>query len=557
MRATAPLLVLPLALLCSPALADEDPRSAPAADDDGEGWLPEGWEGPLPADRDHGLEDDDARGLWFGAAAQAAYFDRDPWASVILRGGIEHRYVTLRARLPLDVRVWDLPPSTGSGSWPLQVGGGVRTDGCRWLRCAQLQRRPNELGVSMLAPSLPARLEPLRLLTLVDELTLGRPSDPVHFRLAPMRQTLGDGTLIDGVLSQPLAGIPRPGARAGFSLLAGTFEGEAMVADAARPWELSGGQLVAHPLALLTSEMPWLDRLVRRLEIGAQMATDLTAPAVPAALDAAGDVVDWRLTRPVLAGSMHAAADLTTPGALLSFRPHTAMSAFYGLSIDGLGAPAFGGAWEAGLRASASLPFVGLSLSATGGVDSPGARTGLFSTLYLLERRRALAGGVLPGGGALTVPATGGVHARGSLELVVVDVVRAGLRGQLGSAPGTDAVELFVDVAAFGARASWHVLKRLAARPNALRLPTTTEALALAAPDTSWWSVAEIAVPVWGPFAVYGRWLHAPRLVPTVVPTRYGLVPSGAASKPLRADDDVTFGVSADVALDSPLLDLL
>lgn len=563
MRATARHLLLPLALLCPPAAADEAP-SAPAskADDDDasdadDGWLPAGWEGPLPADRDHGLDDDDARGLWLGTAAEASWFDRDPWAGVLLRAGIEHRWLTLHVHLPLHVRVWDLPPSVASGGWPVQIGGGLSTDSCRWLRCAQLQRREHELGLSMLAPSLPARLEPLRLLSLVDELTLARPTDPIYFRLAPMRQTLGDGMLVDGVLSQPLAGIARPGARASFSLLAGTFEGQAMVADAARPWELSGGQLVVHPLALLESEMPWLDRLVRRLEVGAQLATDLTAPIVPGALDASGDVIDWGLTRPVLTGALHAAGDLQTPGTLLTVRPHAALSTFYGLSPDGGARPAFGAAGEVGFVAGASLPFVGLTAGLTGGFDSPGARSGLFSTLYLLERRRAVAGAGAPGGGALTIPATGGVHARGTLEVAIVDVVRAGARGQLGSAPGTDAVELFVDVAAFGARGSWRVLKRLGARPNGLRWPTATEALALAQPDATWWSVAEVAVPVWGPFSVVGRWLHAPRLVEAVVPTNYGLLPSGRVSKPLRADDDVTIGISADVALDSPLLDML
>jgi hypothetical protein len=548
MRATARLLLLPLVLLASPAAADDPPSpraEGVEADDDApasDAWLPQGWEGPLPADREHGLDDDSTRGLWLGTAAEASWFDRDPWAGILVRAGLEHRWLSLHVHLPAHVRVWDLPAAVTGPGWPVQIGNGLRTDACRWLRCALLQRRERELGLSMLAPSLPARLEPLRLLSLVDELSVGRPEGPAHFRLAPMRQTLGDGALVDGVLSQPLAGIPRPGARASFSLLAGTFEGQAMLADAARPWELSGGQLVVHPLALLESELAWLDRLVRRLEVGAQMATDLTAPALPSALDAAGDVVDWRLTRPILAGAVHGAADLETPGALLSLRPHASLSTFYGLSVDGLGAPAFGAAGEVGLRASASLPFVGLSASATGGFDSPGARTGLFSTLYLLERRRAVAGGALVGGGALTVPATGGVHARGALELAVLDVVRTGVRGQLGSAPGTDAIELFVDVAGFGARGSWRVLKRLAARPTGLRWPTTTEALALAQWDATWWSVAEIAVPVWGPFAVYGRWLHAPRLV------------SGLK---LRADDDLTVGVSADVALDSPLLDLL
>ena len=89
-------------------------------------------------------------------------------------------------------------------------------------------------------------------------------------------------------------------------------------------------------------------------------------------------------------------------------------------------------------------------------------------------------------------------------------------------------------------RGSVSVVKRLGHRP--MHLPSPDQTLDLVRLDTSWWSVAEFMAPIWGPLSLYGRWVHAPRFV---------------ANHKLRSDDDVTFGLSAAVALDSPLLDLL
>ena len=168
-----------------------------------------------------------------------------------------------------------------------------------------------------------------------------------------------------------------------------------------------------------------------------------------------------------------------------------------------------------------------MRLKVTGSVASEAQRRGLFSTLWLVERRAALLGASVDGGGVTRVPAPAGLGLDARLEASVFDVAAPLLRVHLEPAPGANALEAGVVIDVEPVAVSLSILRRGFSGVDVvgadLRRQPVVGALSL-----SW--------RFWGPLSVSLRWLRLPRF--------------GGAG--LRIDDDVLVSLSANTVLSPP-----
>jgi hypothetical protein len=438
---------------------------------------------------DGGLMAPAAEGLWLGATLEGAYLARDLWAGAALGLGYEHRAFGLHLRAPLYLSVWDLEPAR-EDRYPL----------CGAVRCAEWIDDDGGLRAESLS-------------RLVSHLRLGRPGGWLHLEGGPVFATLGSGRLVDRYLNSPEHDRRQSGVYGKVQAPFAGLSAELVVGNLFVPHKMSGARVSVRPLAPLFAPQTLFGPLLSRLRLAAEAAADLVAPSTSGA-------------RPLGAGALELAWPLLEEGGLFSLTPFGSAGFSHGLTPDG-GAPSaapLGGGASAGGRIELRLPFVGLRFDGDAFVDGPGHRTGLFTTLYEVERTRALAGASDEGGGLLSVPAPGGLGWRASVELALLDVLLAGARYKDDTAPGGDTLEAWAFLSLFGAQLGLRAIRRDA--------PSSAPAELLVL-DERTLVVAEGSARVFGPVSVFARWFRTPR----------------HDGKALRVDDDVFVGVSGDLVL--------
>lgn len=446
----------------------------------------------LPAD-DARVSGPLAEGLWLGATLEGAYLARDVWAGGSLGLGVEHRHFALHLRAPLYLSVMDLPPPRDEA-----------TPACAFVRCAEWLDESGEL-----------RLEALS--RVVEHLRVGRPGDLLYARAGPLFATLGSGRVVDRYLNSPEHDRRQSGLYARLSVPFAGLGAELVVGNLFAPQRFLGGRLEARPLEPVVGGLPFIGGLLGRFTLALDMAADLDAPS-PYAFATGGKTT-------LATGALEALWPLLPEGGLVSFTPFASLGLAHGLSPDGA-APegmALGFGSSVGARAELRVPFVAFRVQASANLDGAGHRTGLFGTLYEVERWRAFAGAHVPGGPIASVSAPGGLGWSARGELVFLDAMRAGLRYIDDSVPGGDLMEAYGEVGFLGFLAGMRALRRAPADANDL-----------VAVDERTLIVAESSLRVWGPVSVFARWYRTPRVTP---------------GGPLRVDDDVLVGVSGDLVL--------
>ncbi len=437
-------------------------------------------------------------GVWLHASVDAGAVGGDVVAGVGVGVGVETEPFAAHLSLPLTLRLIDLAP-------PVDPAGPAA---CKLVRCEEWL----EAG----APSADA------LGKIVEEVRLFHPGDAFHLKAGGLFATLGHGALVDEYTNASDWDHRRSGLYLQGDLPWGATEIQALAGDFLAPQRVFGARVSTSPLfhrpaAGARDDGDVFDRLLGRLRLGFEVAGDAVAPTGPGATGAAGDVVPGSKSRPVGGAAVDATWALLDDGAL-QVTPFASAS-----STTGLGGAALGAGAQAGLDVSLDVAFAAARAGVRGFFDGPGHRTGIFDTLYDVDRRRyALAAGGFSDSGVADLAAPGGAGGAVEAELVVMRVVRAGARAHVDAVPEATRVEGFLEVDAGSVRVDVRALQRAVARPvDLLAFGDRTLVVADAA-----WQVAP-------PLSVYARWLHGPRF--------HGGVPV--------ADDDVVVGCSFDLVL--------
>lgn len=456
---------------------------------------------------DYTIDQAPPEGLWLSAQAGAGVIGGDVAGGVSLGVGVETQPFALHLRAPVVFRLVDLPPASG-GSTSVTL-----PSSCRVIRCEEWLEG--------------GELSPDALTRVIDELRVLRPGDVFHLRGGPLFVTLGHGQLVSRYTNAADWDRRRSGLYAESNLPWGLTQVQALTGGIFSPQELFGARAAVSPL-YDTDDEELLDRFLGRLRLGVEAAGDLTAP-LGQATDVVGDVRPGSASTPLVG----LAADLAWPlfddpaageGGGVQLEPWIGASVLSGLRNDegrGLGA---GGA--AGLEGTVDLIVVALRAGIRLLVDGPRHRSALFSTLYDVDRRRFLdADGIYAPVGVAELAAPGGVGGAGSLEVLVLRVVKVGARLHLDPVPEATQAELFAEVAAGPVRVAARALQRAFTDvESGLRFGDHT------------YVVAEATWAVLPPVSLFARWHHTPRFK------------SGA----LQADDDVFIGASFDLVLQAP-----
>ena len=365
------------------------------------------------------------------------------------------------------------------------------------------------------------------MLRLVESVRVMSPGDVVSVRAGRLSLSLGHGALVDRYTTSFDWDRRHAGARLDVSVPdAAGLSATAFTGNVVAPADLSAVRVDVRPLAPFAGDEPdGLGRFGSRARLGLEAAIDAAAPAGNARFDSVGDVVD-PLRRPIVGGSI----DLTWPllDALpVQVAPWIAVSGLYGLSRDGARIPRFGAGFTGGLDVDVAL--FGVAVHGRGNVDAhgPAHRSGVFGTLYDVERVRALRGAAIEGGGITHVPAPGGVDGTALLEVSVLEAVRVGAEVHLDTAPGAGQLAAWAKVALGPVRIGARGLRR--------GVTSFRDALGY---DDATFVIAEAAVALGGPFSAVGRYYRLPRF-------------DAATSKP-GADDDVYVGLSCDLFFAPP-----
>lgn len=444
--------------------------------------------------------DEKPQGLLLHASAEAAWLDGDPAGGAAVGAGIETAPFGLYLKAPLWIRVWDLPPLVDPSLPPP----------CRVVRCDDF---------------LPGgTFEWQSLSRVVDELRLFRAGDLFHLRGGPLYVAFSHGLLVDGATNRLEFDRRGSGLYAEANLPFAALAARGLALDLFRPHELAALRVDGRPLSpLFAEDAGFVGRLLGRFAVGVEAAVDATAPTDPASVDRAGVVRPGAPTRPVGGVVVDATWGLLDPG-FLQLAPFVAGSAATGLSVDGGVGGQTGVGAAGGVDVSLDAVFAVLQVGAAGTLDGPAHRHGVFDLAYTVERRRALFGASVEGGGVARVPAPGGFGGRLSMSLSVLSAVSLGAKLDLEPAPGGNHAEVFLQGARGPARGALRFVQRGFDDVGGLFAWGQGSIL-----------LAEAGFAIWGPFSVFGRWWRAPRFdLQDGVP---------------RMDDDVFVGASFDLAL--------
>jgi hypothetical protein len=465
-------------------------------------------------DRSRSHLDPAMTGVWLSFAPEVGVVARDPVFATAIGVGFEHPLGALHLRAPATLRPLDLPPSDTHRLAPLP---------CVAVRCAEWTNpRTGQFAWESAA-------------RLVDEARVGHRGDIFHLRLGALRARLGEGALVDGVLTSPMWDTRRVGAYLDVGLPSRAFVVEAFVGDVMRAADLTAMKATVRPARFLPGEhSATLPRFFDRATLSVESAVDFGLPSL--AYDELYTSRAMLTVAPLIGANATASWALLEENLFVGVRPFVTGAFLYGLSPTG-GTPWPGGGASTGVDLSLKLPYVGLQVSSGMTADTPGHRHGVFGPLYFVERDHALA--FAGKGGVRDVPAPGGFGAFASVELALHAFLRSGARLRLDPTPSGNTAEAFVEAALFGARVSAHGITRGFTGSVVGALPDERDLFAL---DRRTLVVTELAVPIYGPLSFTSRVVYAPRMLP-----------NGA----LRFDPDVLVGISSDIVLDSPLFDWL
>ena len=448
-------------------------------------------------------------GLWLSTELGAGFVGGDVVSGAALGAGFETAPFALHLQIPLTLRLFDLPPSV-SPALP---------SSCRLLRCEEW----SEAG----------ELSPDALARGVDELRVFRPGAPVHVRGGRLFATLGRGQHVARYTNA--AEWDRRGA--GLYLEGNAAWGrtklEAMLGRLLSPQDLIAARVSSSPFAPAAGADD-VARFLGRLRLGLEAAADAHAPLAEGSADASsavdvhGALLPGSESRPIAGGAFDVGWLLLddSDGAGVQVEPWLSVSAMSGLlerpEPEG-GNAGVGGGGSAGLEVTVDAVFVAARLSARGTLNGARHRSAVFTTLYDVDRKRALLRtGDYARTGTAQLAAPGGAGGGGALEVVVLRTVRAGARVHIDSLTEASELEGFAEFAAGSVDIGVRALQR------SLRSPA--DALAF---GERTFVVAEAAWSLWAPLSLYFRYRHAPRF--------------GGAG--LAADDDVVAGASLNVVL--------
>lgn len=452
------------------------------------------------------IDDADPTGLWLHAAAGAGVVGGD--AVVVLEPGVglETKPFAVHLSLPLDVRVIDFAPTVDPGAPP----------SCRVFRCEEWL-----VGDALSADAISR---------VVDEVRVFHPGDVFHLKGGALFASLGHGALVDEYMNAADWDRRHAGLYAESNLPWGKTQLQAVTGDFLAPQELFAVRASTSPMAAraggdeVSDEGDAGSRFASRLRLGFEAAGDVTAPIDPA--DAHGDVVPGSRSRTV--GGV--AADVTWPlldDGGFNIAPYAGVAGLTGLAHDGIAG--VGGGARAGVDLSLDVVVVALRGGASVTLDGPRHRSGVFDTLYDVDRKRyALSAGshgsngVFAANGIANLDATGGVGGDVNLELLVLRVVRAGARLHADPVPEATRAEVYAGVDAGSVRVDARAMQRAFHDVGG----------AFAFGDRSF-VVVDAAWQVWPPVSLFVRWLHGPRFQNGVP----------------QADDDVVVGASFDLVV--------
>jgi hypothetical protein len=428
-----------------------------------------------------------------GLAVGGGVVGGDAAAGVDVVLGVGTAPFSFFVRAPLVLRIVDRVP----------LVGGTAPSYCRVLRCEEFLRGDH--------------LDATALARLVEEVRLFLPGDPVRARAGRLLVTLGEGAVVDRFTTAPSWDRRTSGAVFAFRTPWHRTAVDVVVADVLSPAELVAARLDVAPLSL------GADDHALPLRLSFDTGVDAFAPTRPA--DRFGSLAEGTPT--TTASTSVLAARLELGKDPLSWSPRLEAGMATGWSRNGgpdlLPAAGVGAGIDIDVH---TVPWQART-RATVAWGQPGYRRAPFSTLYLVERRRALIGATVDDDGIplglVGVPAPGGLFVDARLEASLFDVVAPLARLHLGPSPGENVVELGLLVDEGPLRLSVSALRR------GLRRPADVVGGDLAAYPVV--GVLEAALRVSGPVSVGGRWMRLPRF------RGDGL---------LRIDDDVWVFVSVD-----------
>jgi hypothetical protein len=430
-------------------------------------------------------------GVHLGLAVGGGVVGDDAAAGVDVVTGVDTAPFSLFLRAPLTLRLVDHAPHVDP----------TAPSACRVVRCEEfLQGRT---------------LDPTALARVVEELRLFRRGDPVHARAGRLLVTLGDGAVVDRFTTA--ASWDRRTSGAVLALRTPWHHAalDVVTADVLSPGELLAARVDVAPFSSGTSGDD--DGALAPLRLSLDAGVDVAAPVD--AVDRFGQVPAHATTRPLSSSAL--AVRYVVDGPVLSLAPRVAVGTTTGLSADGGRAgrngPSVGGGVGGGIDVGLHTTSFDVRARVDGGYGTPGFRHAPFSTLYLVERRRALLGAVVDdtnadsgsssdragGLGLLRVPAPGGAYFELRLEASMLDAVAPLLRVHTGPAPGENLVEAGVVVDEGPLR-----LGVTAQRRGMVRIADVVDADVDAFPITG---ALEASWQVWGPLSVGARWWRLPR----------------------------------------------
>jgi len=407
------------------------------------------------------IDDDTPAGVRLSARVGGGMIAHDVVGIVDVGAGIESAPFGLHLRVPLTLRAVDnaplVPPSSPSM--------------CRVLRCEELLRGQE--------------LDPTVLARIIDEVRFFQPDDIVHARAGQLVATVGAGAVVDRLTTLASWDRRTSGAWGALRLPWSSFAAEVLVADVVSPLEL---------LAARVEGAPPVVPIVVGIEVGA----DAIAPVD--VVDDTGAARATGRTRPVVVGAID--ARLPVRLSAFTFAPRLELGGSSGLAVDGIEAGIGGGA-GIGADVGFDAGFAALQARGVVGVTGGAHRRGVFSTFHLVERRQALLGSVVDGGGYVHVPAPAGADVDLRLQASILDVVSPLLRVHLEPAPGANAVEAGVVVDLDVVQVSGSVIRRGFVDLGGVVDGDVGARPLLLAVEAGW--------RFWGPLSASVRWFRLPR----------------------------------------------
>ena len=425
-------------------------------------------------------------GLWLSAGIEAGTVGGDVVVGPTFGIGVESRPFSAHLRLPVPLRVFDLPPPRDP----------ALPAACDVVRCEEL----TEGG----------RLQLESLSRVLDDVRVFSPRDFLHLRAGRLLTTLGTGVLVDRHTTASEWDRRKSGVYGELNLPLGGARTEAYAGHVLAPQDLFALRQSFQPMAGVV--------------VGGSVAGDAFAPVSGSGVDRTGAVIPGAATRPVVAAALDAEVVLVDAFGL-RLMPTADVSVLSGLITTGSPAPTVGAG--AGIGAAALWDLRILLLEARGLLrgSSAGHRSGLFSTLYDVERRRALVGG-RPGEPLSAIPADGGFGGDARVGLSLLGAFHLLSRLHLEPAAGGNALEVGARLSLGPFQGAFSALRRgFVDGPGVLSADLDAVPLIC---------VAEGSLRFFGPFSFAARYVRLPRF-------------DGQGG--VRIDNDILVGVFADVVL--------